>query len=97
MVTAVTRYNTDTCPASCQRDRQCLLTFLWAVTALKYHQCVPGKGGQQCGNFRLYHGCCPYQIFNKANLRDLIAATGLIILLKLDLNGQFFGPCDLEI
>ena len=33
---------------------------------------------------------------NKANLRDLIAATGLVILLKLDLNRQFFSPCDLE-
>ena len=34
---------------------------------------------------------------NKANLRDLIAATGLVILLKLDLNRPFFSPCDLEI
>ena len=34
---------------------------------------------------------------NKANLRDLIAATGLIILLKLDLNRRFFSLCDLEI
>ena len=34
---------------------------------------------------------------NKANLRDLIAATGLVILLKSDLNHWFFSPCDLEI
>ena len=34
---------------------------------------------------------------NKANLRDLIAATGLVILLKLDLNRPFFSPYDLEI
>ena len=34
---------------------------------------------------------------NKANLRDLIAETGLVILLKLDLNHRFFSPCDLEI
>ena len=34
---------------------------------------------------------------NKANLRDLIAATGLVILLKLDFNRWFFSPCDLEI
>ena len=34
---------------------------------------------------------------NKANLRDLIAATSLVILLKLDLNRRFFSPCDLEI
>ena len=29
--------------------------------------------------------------FNKANLRDLIAATGLVILLKLDSNCRFFS------
>ena len=34
---------------------------------------------------------------NKANLRDLIAATGLVILLKLDSNRRFFRPCDLEL
>ena len=34
---------------------------------------------------------------NKANLRDLIAATGLVILLKLDSNHRFFSPSDLEI
>ena len=34
---------------------------------------------------------------NKANLRGLIAATCLVILLKLDLNRRFFSPCDLEI
>ena len=34
---------------------------------------------------------------NKANLRDLIAATCLVILLKLDLNRRFFSPCDLDI
>ena len=34
---------------------------------------------------------------NKTNLRDLIAATGLVILLKLDSNRRFFSPCDLEI
>ena len=33
---------------------------------------------------------------NKANLRDLIAATGLVILLKFDPNHRFFSPCDLE-
>ena len=32
-----------------------------------------------------------------ANLRVLIAATGLVILPKLDLNRRFFSPCDLEI
>ena len=36
-------------------------------------------------------------ITNKANLRDLIAATGLVILLKFDPNHRFFSPCGLEI
>ena len=34
---------------------------------------------------------------NKANPRDLIAATGLVILLKLDSNRRFFSLFDLEI
>ena len=34
---------------------------------------------------------------NKANLGYLIAATGLVILLKFDPNHQFFSPCDLEL
>ena len=34
---------------------------------------------------------------NKANLRDLIVATGLVILLILDSNHRFFSPCDLQI
>ena len=37
------------------------------------------------------------RLYNKkANLRDLIAATGLVILLKLDSNHRFFSPCDIE-
>ena len=38
-----------------------------------------------------------YLTNNKANLRDLIAGTGLVILLKLDSNCRFFSPCDLDI
>ena len=36
-------------------------------------------------------------IRSKANLRGRIAATCLVILLKLDSNRRFFSPCDLEI
>ena len=36
-------------------------------------------------------------ILNKSNLRDLIAATGLVILLKWDSNLHVFSPCDLVI
>ena len=35
--------------------------------------------------------CHANEVTNKANLRDLIAATGLVILLKLDLNRRFFS------
>ena len=35
--------------------------------------------------------------YKKANLRDLIAATGLVILIKLNLNLRFFSPCNLRI
>ena len=33
---------------------------------------------------------------NKANLRDLIAVTGLVILLKLDSNSRFFALVTLK-
>ena len=63
------------------------------------------------GTFQFLIWCILYKIFmvyllscqdrdshyNKANLRDLIAATGLVILLILDLNHWFFSPYDLEI
>ena len=35
-------------------------------------------------------------LYNKANVRDLIAVTGLVILLKLGSNHWFFIPYDLE-
>ena len=35
-------------------------------------------------------------LWNKANLRDLIATTGPVILLKLDSNCLFFSPCYLH-
>ena len=38
-----------------------------------------------------------HMVRNKANLRDLIVATGLVNLLKLNSNLRFFSPCDLEI
>ena len=43
------------------------------------------------------HMNCMNHAFNKANLRDFIAVTSLVILLKLDPNRWFFSPCDVEI
>ena len=38
-----------------------------------------------------------YQAFvKKTYLRDLIAASGGVILIELDSNRRFFGPCDLK-
>ena len=42
------------------------------------------------------HWCC-CSMCNKANLRNLITATSLVILVKLDSNHRFFSPCDPEI
>ena len=36
-------------------------------------------------------------LVKKANLREVTAVTGLVILLKLDSNRRLFSPCDLEI
>ena len=58
----------------------------------------PSRGKIPCQRKDLtYTAAKWWQETNKANLRDLIAATGLVILLKLDSNHQFFSPCDLEI
>ena len=51
---------------------------------------------KECGGPLHTHSYLKFMI-NKANLRDLIAATGLVILLKLDSNRRFFSPCDFEI
>ena len=42
-------------------------------------------------NFKVQFRNLKPLIHNKANLRDLIAATGLVILLKLDSNCRFFS------
>ena len=58
-----------------------------------------GPSGTNCSEIWIKIHQFLYQkiILNKANLRDLIAATGLLILLKLDSNHQFFSPCDHEV
>ena len=70
----------------------------WTVDSMRCCRLVGWKvptnfevGKDQCN----LHSTLPSE--NKANLRDLIAATGLLILLKWDSNHQLFSPCDLEI
>ena len=57
-------------------------------------------GQVSMGQISIWQGtqiCDTVWHYNKSNLRDLIAATGLVILLKFDPNHRFFSPCDLEI
>ena len=63
----------------------------WSYNPVKLNS---GQNGQ-------FFVLCDFEIWqmtmNKANLRDLIAATGLVILLKLDSKHRFFTPCHLKI
>ena len=59
------------------------------------HQSIPSQIGQNWPWWLTYW--IYFLEYNKANLRDLIAVTGLVILLKLDSNHRFFSLCDLEI
>ena len=55
------------------------------------------KFGTKKTKIPLHHIKPSYQLtINKANLRDLIAATGLVILLKLDSNRRFFARVTLK-
>ena len=61
------------------------------MTTLNFHW---KRQGHAINHVYLYK---KYLCWNKANLRDLIAATGLVILLKFDPIHRFFSLCDLEI
>ena len=65
----------------------------WGVAGLWVGKCqlILKLAKDQCN----LHWTLPSE--NKANLRDLIAATGLVILHILDSNHQLFSTCDLEI
>ena len=68
--------------------------------AIHQHKCIPTSKRffyKKCYKTEINWNVFKNIKYNKANLRDLIAATGLVIILKLDLNRQFFSPCDLEI
>ena len=73
-----------------------IFLFQWTVfprTGVKYIHCLQtGIKITTCLCTGVMQFCT-----NKANLRDFIAATGLVILLKLDSNRRFFSLCDLEI
>ena len=83
--------------------------LFYATSSFVYHFVPIGEiklelqsGNTQFGsNSTIFRAVQPWNLMddleNKANLRDLIAATDLIILLKFDPNHRFFVPCDLEI
>ena len=88
-ITGILIFCSTVCSGACQSKHQSSapLAFVSGI-----HQC-PHKGPETLKMFPFDDAT----MWNKANLRDLIAATGLVILLKLDSNCQFFSPCDLEI
>ena len=54
------------------------------------------KHCMKCQMMDIIYFSIPTTTLNKANLRDLIAATGLVILLKLDSNHRFFSHMTLK-
>ena len=72
------------------------LCLIWKESI---HNCRCYRADTACGTDGWMDGQTEiwWMTLNKANLRDLIAAISLVILLKLDLNHRFFSPCDLEI
>ena len=66
------------------------------INAARYEMNWANSFSKSSGN-PIFGQIFGHQRTNKANLRDLIAATGLVILFKLDSNRWFFRLCDLEI
>ena len=61
-----------------------MLSFVWIAHCLNVDS-QPAMRCRECTVFFINQiKILPLSNFNKANLRDLIAATGLVILLKLD-------------
>ena len=86
-----------------QRSKQILPQFehVRAVTPVWIHIWLPNdaqslKWHRKCA-LLFFKVICEISRSRKANLRDLIAATGLVIFLKFYSNHRFFGLCDLEI
>ena len=68
----------------------CIISYPLVNSNLSYSPETPNLGQIQ----RFLEPCdleIWWMTLNKANLRDLIAATGLVILLKLDSNRRFFS------
>ena len=73
-------------------------TKRWIEPRFLYHQwCSVALTRQRAISQELLKILICERSLNKANLRDLKAATGLVILLKFYPIHQFFSPCDLEI
>ena len=64
----------------------CHKTLLYSPLPGSPHWLVDYEHASNIQQYPIY-----IRIWNKANLRDLIAATGLVILLKLDANYRFFS------
>ena len=90
-ITGVTIVYSTMCSGTDQRKHQ---SSAWLAFVRGIHRWIPRTKGQWRGKIFSFDVVI---MKNKTNLRDLIAATGLVILPKLDSNCPFFSPCDLEI
>ena len=79
-----------------KHDLDTLYSYLQEANGTTGHHGHPADCQLALRNVRSVNESGSYRL-NKANLKDLIAATGLVTLLKLDSNRRFFSPCDLEI
>ena len=77
------------------------LSFVHHFIAIGEFKLELKSGNAQSGsNSTIFSAVWPWNLamtLNKANLRNLIAATCLVFLLKFYPNHRFFSPCDLEI
>ena len=77
-------------PRRAQHNLQCVTSAMILFVQLQYY-------GTRGLIKKIWFHCNHFLFWNKANLRDFIAATCLVILLKLDSNRRFFSLYDLEI
>ena len=87
-------HSTNSVGNSCNKKEKVLLGLPWPDIIGKTMKLV-WLSNTDPMEVKCKHG--PLITRNKANLRDLIAATGLVILLKLDSNSRFFSPYEIEI
>ena len=95
-LTSLALWQSNNCPSASKATLMNMDKYFMWIHYERLHNHNKAKHNKTvCISLGIY--CTSCILKNKANLKDLIAATGLVILLKLDSNRRFFSPCDLEI